>query len=52
MKGFWFLLSLIGAALWFSFAAGFLEYQPWLVTVAFCLVGLNSVTEALKALAD
>lgn len=49
---FWFFLHLAGAFCWVTFAVGWLPYEPWVVTVAFCLLAVNSVLGAMKSLLE
>ena len=43
-------IHLLGAICWFSFAFGFVTPQPWVVVLAFILVGLQSLIAALNAI--
>jgi hypothetical protein len=49
---FWFLLHMAGAAIWFSWAVGWISYDPWVVTVAFILTSLRCVTDGIKSLVE
>jgi hypothetical protein len=46
----WFFLSLAGAFFWFSCACGFITPSAWMVTFAFAVLGVGSITNAIKEL--
>jgi len=47
----WGLISLASAFAWFCCALGFVEYAPWVVTIAFVICGLDMLSSAIKIFA-
>lgn len=52
MKVFWFVMYLVGAFMWFAWAFDLMHYDPWMITLGFCICGFNSIIWALGEIAE